>query len=127
MRNRQGAFTLVEVLVATFIIGVAVTSMLSALTGLDRAELRVQDRDWIDRLAHEKLDELVATQTFLTESGGEFTDPEDAGASWAVEDEPTGIDGLSSVRVTVTGPRNLVSIAETLVYTSPETQEPTGQ
>lgn len=60
MRGGRGGFTLLEVLVATTIMAVAVVTLLSALTTSLNNATRVGDSDRAAMLAKNKLDELLA-------------------------------------------------------------------
>jgi general secretion pathway protein I len=58
-RHRRG-FTLLEVLVATTIMGIAVGSLLSALSGSVRNAARLADTDRASGIARRTMDELLA-------------------------------------------------------------------
>ena len=58
-RQRQRGFSLLEVLVATFIMGVAVVALLSNLTTSLRNASRLTDYDRAALLAKHKMDELL--------------------------------------------------------------------
>jgi general secretion pathway protein I len=59
---RRG-FTLLEVLVATLIMGIAVAGALSGLAGASRNAARLTDYDRATLLAKSKMDELLADHT----------------------------------------------------------------
>jgi general secretion pathway protein I len=61
-RNQRG-FTLLEVLVATLIMGIAVASVFGALSTSTRIATRLTDYDRATLLAKSKMDELLADQT----------------------------------------------------------------
>ena len=61
MHRRRG-FTLLEVLVATLIMGIAVTGLLSALRTSLRNAARVSETDRAAALARRQMDELLATK-----------------------------------------------------------------
>ncbi|MGJ5815221.1 type IV pilus modification PilV family protein [Paludibaculum fermentans] len=61
MHRRRG-FTLLEVLVATLIMGIAVTGLLSALRTSLRNAARVSETDRAAALARRQMDELLATR-----------------------------------------------------------------
>lgn len=114
------AFTMVEVLVALFLLGVGIVACMGALTGLERAEIFVQQRDRLSRLAHDKLDELLATEGWRDEAGGSFDDPRLSDVTWTATSEETGTENVVAVRVTVIKGTQETH-AETLVYEIPET------
>lgn len=62
MKANRG-FTLLEVLVATLIMSVAVAGLLSALSATARNAARLTDYDRATLLAKSKMDELLANQT----------------------------------------------------------------
>lgn len=64
MRARQGGFTLLEALVATVILAVAITGLLSSLTTSLRTAGRVTEADRAAVLARRKMDELLQDRTF---------------------------------------------------------------
>lgn len=62
MRHRAGnqkGFTLLEVLVATVIMGIAVTGLLTSLTGSLRNTARLTEYDRASMLARRKMDEIL--------------------------------------------------------------------
>lgn len=59
--RRRGGFSLLEVMVATFIMAVAVTALLSNLTTSLRTASRLTDYDRAALLAKHKMDELLVT------------------------------------------------------------------
>lgn len=124
MRKLSG-LTLVEVLVATVLVAVGVVALVGALRGFTKAEIAVNDRELASRLAHDKLDEVVATEDYLNSSSGSFSDPNAEGYTWRAEEIETGTQGLTDVRVTVTTPHIGDVTADTLVFRQSEAQQNT--
>jgi prepilin-type N-terminal cleavage/methylation domain-containing protein len=117
--SAKRGFTIVEVLMAVFVLAVGITGLVGAISGLTRAESRIAERDLIDRIAHEKLDELVATQTWQSEAGGGFDDPRFSDYTWSIEEENVGIENLTGLTLTVDSTnKGSVSIS-TVVFTAP--------
>ncbi len=58
-RTRTGGFTLLEVLVATVIMAIAVTALLSGLSGAVRNASRLRDHDRVAQLARLRMNELL--------------------------------------------------------------------
>jgi general secretion pathway protein I len=60
MRRGRSGFTLLEVMVATLIAGVAIAALIGAMTQSSRNAMRVVDHDRGALLARRKMDELLA-------------------------------------------------------------------
>lgn len=75
-RTRQSGFTLLEVMVATLIMGVAVVSLLANLHNSLRNTQRIGSYDRASLFAEHKMDELLAQPKvpFDVKSGGSFPD-----------------------------------------------------
>ncbi len=59
MPNKTAGFTLLEVLVATLIMGIAVSGVMSGIAGAARNAARLTDFDRATLLAKQKMDELL--------------------------------------------------------------------
>lgn len=119
MLVKRRAFTLIEVLIAVFMLSVAITAMIGALTGLTRAERGVAEKEFINRIAKEKLDEIVATQAWVSESGGSFDDERLSDYTWSIEEVNVGIENLTGIRLTISNVDKGDFSVSTIVYTAP--------
>jgi len=81
MKTRQRGFTLLEALVATMIMGIAVAGILEALTASTRNVIRLTQADRAVLLARTKMDELLVNDGLIRKAdlGGAFSAAE-AGA-----------------------------------------------
>lgn len=73
MMGRRG-FTLLELIVATAILGVAVVGLMSGITGAMRNASRLRDSDRIAMAARERMNELLADYSLPRDRmiGGQF-------------------------------------------------------
>ncbi len=97
-----------------------VAGVMGALGSITRTDAIARDSERLQRLAFEKLDELLATGEYATNTEGDFTDRGQSKVAWKVETNTTGIENLGTVTVTVTSPQGRKEEAETLVYERPE-------
>ena len=68
-------FTLVEVLVATLLVAVAVTGVMSGISALTLAQSRARDADLLQRLAAQKINDLsILADPTTVGSSGDFSD-----------------------------------------------------
>ncbi len=118
MRVRRG-FTLVEVLVAMVIVALAMVGAMGAMAGMNRAEVAVLEKDLASRLAHDKLQEIVATESWNVETSGSFTDAGVLDYTWSIEVVPTGVEGVTGLRLTVSAQNKRGATLETAVYEPP--------
>lgn len=112
-------FTIVEVLVAILVLAIGITGLVGSIAGLTRAESAIAQRDLIDRIAHEKLDELVATGTWQSQAGGSFDDPRYDDYTWSIEEINVGVTNLIGLELTVSSQNKGEVILNTIVYTPP--------
>lgn len=99
--KRKG-FTLVEVMVAAAVLAIGVVAALGALGTLTSVDGKSRDTDRMVRLANEKLQELRATgELDLAPQSGNYENTADSRFAWAVEVEPSEVENLEIVRVTV--------------------------
>jgi len=120
--NRRAAFTLIEAVVATALLGIGVSAAVGALAQLTRAEATLNDRVALHRLAQERLDEFLATSdSDATNLDGGFEDRGRPTWSWSAEVVPTGVENLEEVTVTATDAFGATVTARTARYRPPTT------
>lgn len=119
--NRQSGFTLIEVVVAAFILAVGITGLMGALSGLSSAEIKVAQKDLIYRIASEKLDELVATEAWKSEAGGSFDDPRLSDYTWSIQEVNIGVENVTGLTLTVSSTGKGEVTVSTLVFEPPQT------
>lgn len=125
-RNRKG-FTLVEVIVATALLGIGITMGFSALSGMTRTEIRLRELEKMNLLAVQKLNEVIAIGSVDTqETEGSFEDYGEPNYKWTLEAAASGTENLDTVRVVVETLDNKstdpAASASGLVFTSPSIQ-----
>jgi general secretion pathway protein I len=76
-RRSQAGFTLLEVLIATLIMGIAITGILSALSTASRGAARLTEYDRAILLARQKMDELLVDRSAPRGPSVEGTFPAD--------------------------------------------------
>ena len=62
--KRQSGFTLLEVLVATAIMGIAITGILSAISGASHNAIRLTEYDRTALLARQRMDEILVDRKY---------------------------------------------------------------
>jgi prepilin-type N-terminal cleavage/methylation domain-containing protein len=85
MRSPQAGFTLLEVLVATLIMGIALAGVLGGLAGASRNTLRLTTHDRATMLAKQKMDELLVDRDTPRNQaiGGPFNPADTGGVPYA--------------------------------------------
>jgi len=112
---RRG-FTLVEVLVTTALVAIAVVAGMGAIRAIGIADVKAHDADLLQRLASEKLNDVKILQD-PTSSGtsGDFTDRGYSDVTWSLDDEATSVSNVDQLTVTATRGKNSESLT-TLLY-----------
>ena len=125
MVNKRG-FTLIEVLVAIILLGTGVASVSLALGNVARNAARIEESATLNRLAARKLDELVATGEAINgNASGTFQDEGFPDVNWSVTSEPTGVENLNTITITVSKEANSENGKQisTLVFVPPAQEE----
>lgn len=98
----QSAFTLIEAVVSIGIVGIGVASAMGGFSALTKTDVSLRDREYQQRLAVQKYDEIISTGAIDTaELNGDFTDRNDNKYEWRAEVTPSGVDNLQVLTVTV--------------------------
>jgi prepilin-type N-terminal cleavage/methylation domain-containing protein len=96
-------FTLIEALVAIVVVSIAIVGTMGGFRNLSHIESKSETSEYLQKLAYEKYDELIATApTTLAATSGDFTDRNITGYSWALAVDTTSVTDLMAVTVTVT-------------------------
>ena len=125
-KNRS-AFSLIEVMVATALLGIGIVMGFAALGSMTRTELRIREVEKMNLMAVQKLNEIVAVGNVTGQAtDGNFSDYGEPKYKWTMDTVATGTDNLSTVRVTVTTsdskPTDPSTSASGLIFTSPNAQ-----
>lgn len=102
MAKFRRGFTMVEALASVALLLVGIVAALSAIGSMTRAETFMREGERMRRLADQKVAELIATGDYQYVSDGDFTDLGEDRYQFSVALEPTGVEGLEVVIVTVT-------------------------
>lgn len=97
--------------------------MLGALGAIANGESRAKEVEAMYRLASDKFEEMAATREYLTSAtNGDFQDIGETRFIWSAEVQPTGIENLDALVVTVEREsRNspIQASASGLIYNAP--------
>jgi len=117
MVKKAGGFSLIEVLVAVLMTGLAVAGLVSTLGSMSKSEARALERERVQSLAQDKIDEVMAVGTF-DQTEGDFEDLGVSGYSWTMTLDTTQLPDVDSVTVSVTKDTDstMKQTLSTLVY-----------
>lgn len=99
--NRAKGFTLVEVVVSAALVGLGLAAAIRGYSSLSESDLRLRDREKIQRLAFDKYNELAATGQLTASLSGDFADRNLTGYTWSSDVVATGTTDLNEIKVTV--------------------------
>jgi type II secretion system protein I len=120
-RSRRG-FTLVEALASVALLAVGIVAAVGTLGRMAHSEALLQEKERMARLADEKLQELIGTGDFQTVTSGDFQERGESRYLWSAALEPTGVENLEVVTVTVARQDErgeLESVASQLIFIPP--------
>ena len=121
--RRKRGFTLLEAMAAVVLLGIGVVAAMGANAQIIRNEDRARRIEQMQRLAQEKLAELIATGQATASTNGDFTDQNVSGMTWSLEINTSGITDLNSATLTVQGNGTTDDTyrLDTLLYVPPTT------
>lgn len=120
-RRRRSGFTLVEVIVTSMLVAVAVTGIYGGISALTAAQYHAQTADLLQRLAAEKLNDVsILSDPSADGANGDFTDRGYPNITWSLDEEASGTTNLDQVTVTVTEGK-ISQALTTMMYIAPAT------
>jgi type II secretion system protein I len=119
MRRARNGFTLVEVLVTTVIVAIAVVGVMGAISSTTAVQASAKDALFLQSLANEKLNDLRILQDPSTAgSTGDFSDRGYPDIIWTADVVPSNTANLDQVTITVTKGKES-QVITTLMYVLP--------
>ena len=117
-----------EALAAAVLVGVGVTAGMSAIGSMSQTEIRMRESEKLSRLAHMKLDEIMALGNATnTDTDGDLEEYGEPNYEFTVEVQPSGIDSLDTILVIAKKSNSDTTAQEGraggLLFTPPETTE----
>lgn len=114
-RNQQG-FTIIEVLVTTVLVAVAVVAVLGGIRSLSQADIKARQAVLLQRLAAEKVNDLrILADPSQEGTSGDFSDRGYKDINWTADVEATSVSNVDQIVVTV-AQGNATREVSTLVY-----------
>jgi type II secretion system protein I len=101
-RGSKAGFSLIEALVAAALTAIAITALMGSLSAVTQAYSRIDEREQLNLLAQEKLDEVLALGDAATSQSGDFTEEGVEGFFWETDVQASGRDGLLLLTMIVT-------------------------
>jgi prepilin-type N-terminal cleavage/methylation domain-containing protein len=119
-KRRQG-FTLVEVMVTSVLVGVALAGAIGALGSLSKADTAARNAELLQRLAVQKLAALRTEGDLRTaETSGDFSTEGYPEADWSLELQTTEDENVQEASITAVRGESQQVMSE-LVFFPPET------
>jgi len=115
---------MIEALASIMLLAVGIVAAMSALGGMTKADGGMRESERMQRLADEKLQELLATGDWEFSTEGDFQDRNDSRYNWTATLEPSGIENLQVLAVTVSHANvrdDVGTQAYELIYVPPTT------
>ncbi|HEX5322390.1 MAG TPA: prepilin-type N-terminal cleavage/methylation domain-containing protein [Capsulimonadaceae bacterium] len=119
-RSRCG-FTLIEVLVTSVLVTVAVVATMGGIRTIMATQSKAQTADLLQRLASEKLDDSrYLSSPDANGTSGDFTDRGYPDITWNMQVQAAGVTNLDQVTVTATRGSDSEELT-TMMYAAPAT------
>ncbi len=116
---------MIEAVISIGLVGISIVASLNAFASMSKTDVQLRDREYLQRLAVQKYDEIIATGGIDTaELNGDFSDRNDTKNEWRAEVTPSGVDNLNILTVTVKasgtedGPQ---AVVDGMVFELPQT------
>jgi hypothetical protein len=111
------------------LVTIGIAAIMGGFSALGHNQWKAQEAELMQRLAFDKYDELVGTGALQTDSlNGDFSDRGEDRFLWDATVEPTGVENLSALTITVE-PRDDQNDKHTVsgtVYVPPVETAPAG-
>ena len=118
-------FTLVEVMVASLLVAIALAGVMGGISSLTKADTHARDAVLVQQLAAQKMREFEGvTDPTTAADKGDFTDQGHPEVSWTLTVETGGVTNIEKLSVTATKISGNKETAQTLielVYIPPAT------
>ena len=116
----KSGFTLIEVIVTTMLVAIAVVAALGGIRAMQVADGKARAADLLQRLASEKLQDVTNAEDPATYgSGGDFADRGYPDITWSLDVQASSATNVDEVTLTATQGQNAQSIIEYL-YVQPQ-------
>lgn len=104
LRSRKRAFTLIEMVVATFVLVIGMIAIMAAYSSVTRTSGRAQVLQTMATLAQRKISELEQDTTAISggDTQGQFDEEEYATYAWRQNIETTEFQGLFKITLIIT-------------------------
>lgn len=109
------AFTIIEVLVATTLIGITLVVVMGVIRSVANADKKAASMETMQRLAAEKLDEYgVAVDSGTNGDNGDFTDKGYPNIKWMIDLTTTSDQYVDQATITVTSGSDTLTMSQLL-------------
>jgi prepilin-type N-terminal cleavage/methylation domain-containing protein len=126
-RQRKQGFTLIEVLVTSVLVGVALAGAMTAIGSLSRADVAARNAELLQRLAVQKLAALRVEGDLRTaETSGDFSAEGYEDVEWVLELQTTEDANVEEATITATRGESQQALTELIFFRPTTTTGTTG-